>query len=90
MGSRDGGSHSVRSVGQNAGGHRWLRSQRSREPVDCARCAHLRKEQGWGLTMMKKNEIFKNKEGYTDKVAGAAIAAADRPPADVVRFRTMV
>lgn len=30
--------------------------------------------------MMKKNEIFKNKEGYTDKVAGAAITAADRPP----------
>ena len=40
--------------------------------------------------MMKKNEIFKNKEGYTNKVAGAAITAADQPPAEVVRFRKMV
>ena len=40
--------------------------------------------------MMKKNEIFKNKEGYTNKVAGAAITAVDQPPAEVVRFRKMV
>ena len=35
--------------------------------------------------MMKKNEIFKN-----NKVTGAAITAADRPPAEVVHFRKMV
>ena len=40
--------------------------------------------------MMKKNEIFKHKEGYTNKVAGAAITAADQPPAEVVRLRKMV
>ena len=40
--------------------------------------------------MMKRDEIFKNKEGYTDKVAGAAITAADRPPAEVTQFRKIV
>lgn len=44
MGSRDGESHSVRSVGRNAGGSHWQRSQRSREPVDCVRCVRLRRE----------------------------------------------
>ena len=40
--------------------------------------------------MMKKNEIFKNKEGYTDKVAGAAIIVADRPPEEIIMFRKMI
>lgn len=43
-GKPDGESHSVRSVGRNAGGSHWQRSQRSREPVDCVRCVRLRRE----------------------------------------------
>ena len=44
MGSRDGGSHSVLSVGRNAGGSHWQKSQRSRGLKDCVRCVRLRRE----------------------------------------------
>ncbi len=37
-----------------------------------------------------EKSIMKNNEGYRDDTAGKAIRKADKPPAEVVRFRKLM